>query len=168
MIRAGDNGPVKIGTSNQPFERLIALQTAHYEKLRIIRLFEGGEAEEAALHVRFADQHLNGEWHHFSRAMLGDLSLTEIPLSERPPTAIDGAALSAGEIVRLLGGATALSRNSALAARSAISNWPREGIPARFWLPLARIAAVAPETQHITLAVIERHTVSDFFAEPTP
>jgi hypothetical protein len=147
MIRAGDNGPVKIGTSNQPFERLIALQTAHYEKLRIIRLFEGGEAEEA---------------------MLGDLSLTEIPLSERPPTAIDGAALSAGEIVRLLGGATALSRNSALAARSAISNWPREGIPARFWLPLARIAAVAPETQHITLAVIERHTVSDFFAEPTP
>jgi DNA-binding XRE family transcriptional regulator len=41
-------------------------------------VFEGGEAEEAMLHIRFADLHIRGEWHSFSRLMLGDVGLTEV------------------------------------------------------------------------------------------
>ena len=89
MIRAGETGPVKIGHSNDPIGRLVELQVGHYEKLRIIRLFDGGEAEEATLHVRFADLHIRGEWHAFSRLMLGDVGLAEvIPITPDLPTSI--------------------------------------------------------------------------------
>lgn len=91
-IRAGENGPVKIGHSNDPVGRLSDLQIAHYETLRIIRLFHGGEAEEAALHMRFSDLHLRGEWHSFSRLMMGDVGLVEIVTSDpqqiEPPTSL--------------------------------------------------------------------------------
>ena len=56
MIRAGEHGPVKIGHSFDPQFRLGQLQISHWETLRIIRLFEGAEIEEAALHQKFADQ----------------------------------------------------------------------------------------------------------------
>jgi DNA-binding XRE family transcriptional regulator len=84
MIRAGESGPVKIGHSNNPAGRLIDIQIAHYEKIWLLRLFEGGEAEEAMLHMRFADLHIRGEWHSFSRLMLGDVGLVEI-LPEAAP-----------------------------------------------------------------------------------
>lgn len=67
--------------------------------------------------------------------------------------------LSASEIVKLLGGATALARHSELAAqRSAIANWSKEGIPAKHWPALARIAATMKSADHITIEVLERHT----------
>ena len=78
MIRAGEHGPVKIGHSFDPAFRLGQLQISHWETLRIIRLFEGAEAEEVALHEKFADLYIRGEWHHFSRAMLEDVGLVEI------------------------------------------------------------------------------------------
>jgi hypothetical protein len=77
MIRAGEHGPVKIGWTDDVGNRLRIMQIGNHEKLVVIRLFEGGETEEAALHKRFADQHLRGEWHHFSKAMLGDVGLVE-------------------------------------------------------------------------------------------
>lgn len=81
MIRAGETGPVKLGHSTDPIGRLAELQVAHYEKLSIIRTFVGDAAEEATLHLRFADLHIRGEWHAFSRLMLGDVGLREIPLT---------------------------------------------------------------------------------------
>jgi DNA-binding XRE family transcriptional regulator len=86
MIRCGENGPVKIGHSADPAFRLCQLQISHWETLRIIRLFHGDEAEEAGLHARFADLHIRGEWHHFSRAMLGDVGLIEIVDAPPAPT----------------------------------------------------------------------------------
>lgn len=87
-IQAGDNGPVKLGYGNAE-ARLADLQIAHWQELRIIRLWEGGEAEERILHARFADLRLRGEWFSFSRAMLGDVGLTVIAVPDRrrePPT----------------------------------------------------------------------------------
>lgn len=67
--------------------------------------------------------------------------------------------LSAADIVKLLGGPTALARHSELAAqRSAIANWSKEGIPAKHWPALARIAAAGELTEHITIEILERHT----------
>lgn len=80
LIRAGANGPVKIGYALDPRGRLTELQVAHYEPLSILRMWEGGEPEEAMLHLRFADLCIRGEWFSFSRQMLGDVGLTDIPL----------------------------------------------------------------------------------------
>lgn len=80
VIRAGASGPVKIGVAGDPMHRLIDLQVAHYEELKIIRLLEGGATEEAALHVMFADLHIRGEWFAFSRLMMADVGLTDVPL----------------------------------------------------------------------------------------
>jgi hypothetical protein len=66
--------------------------------------------------------------------------------------------LSAARILKILGGATALSRRPGLGQRSAIANWSKEGIPARHWPALARIAAEDERTRHITIEVLERHT----------
>lgn len=84
MIQAGgDRGPVKIGFGD-PQERLSNLQVAHYERLHIIRLFEGDAPEESALHCLFEDLWIRGEWHNFSRKMLGDVGLVELPIPGKP------------------------------------------------------------------------------------
>lgn len=92
LIRAGENGPVKIGYSADPVGRLAELQISHYETLRIIRLLDGGEVEEAGLHLRFSDLHLRGEWHSFSRLMMGDVGLVETVVNKseqiEPPTSL--------------------------------------------------------------------------------
>jgi hypothetical protein len=71
IIRAGQHGPVKIGFTNDLAKRLVELQVGNHERLTILRIFEGGQAEEAQLHERFAENRLHGEWHSFSQAMLG-------------------------------------------------------------------------------------------------
>jgi len=80
LIRAGLTGPVKIGSAVDPVVRIKDLQVAHYESLVLIKLWEGGKAEELALQARFADLHIRGEWYGFSRLMLADVGLTELPL----------------------------------------------------------------------------------------
>lgn len=101
IIQAGDrSGPVKIGHGQDPQLRLVNLQLGNHLELRIIRLFEGAAPEEAMLHARFADLRIRGEWHSFSRLMMGDLGLVEVTdLAEVlpiPPGEISGA--SAAEI----------------------------------------------------------------------
>ena len=65
FIQAGDNGPVKIGYSlnkNTTYKRLSALQTAHYEDLRVVKMMDGGRAEESNLHFIFRKLRINREW----------------------------------------------------------------------------------------------------------
>lgn len=62
--------------------------------------------------------------------------------------------MDASKIIRALGGATKLASLIGV-GRSAVSMWPRNGIPARYWLTVARAAAADPKTSEITLEVIE-------------
>lgn len=78
MVRAGEHGPVKIGFSTDVAGRLEKMQIDNHERLFVLRIFEGGQFEEALLHQRFADSWLHGEWHAFSKAMLGDVGLVEL------------------------------------------------------------------------------------------
>jgi len=78
MIRAGVHGPVKIGFSDDVVLRMVKMQADNHERLVLLRMFEGGALDEAALHMRFADNHLHGEWFGFTRAMLADVGLVEI------------------------------------------------------------------------------------------
>lgn len=74
-------GVVKIGFTNDVKRRLSTLQTGHTRPLKVIRLFEGGPAEEARLHALFADVRTKGEWFTFVAEMLGDVGLVEISLT---------------------------------------------------------------------------------------
>jgi hypothetical protein len=158
MIRAGHTGPVKIGHSNDPGGRLTEFQVAHYEKLRLIRVFEGGEAEEAMLHARFADVHIRGEWHSFSRLMLTDLGLTEIDHAKlslvRPE--LEETEISLEEILLTLGGDGAVAR-ALNCGQPAISNWKKRGtIPPLRQIQIAELARTLPLAHPITLDEI-RH-----------
>jgi hypothetical protein len=62
FIQRGEDGPIKIGISNNPFKRLETFQTASDEKLHIRGVFRGTTADEALLHQKFAAQRLRGEW----------------------------------------------------------------------------------------------------------
>ena len=62
FIQAGQNGPIKIGVSDKPQERLEALQTAHYEELELLGVIGGGEDKEKEIHLRFSQYRMMGEW----------------------------------------------------------------------------------------------------------
>ena len=62
VIQAGEAGPVKIGVASDVRKRVGSLQTASPAPLSILHVFEGEEAEERALHRRFAAYRQSGEW----------------------------------------------------------------------------------------------------------
>ncbi len=64
--------------------------------------------------------------------------------------------MDAAQIVRALGGPTKLAALIQI-SRSAVSNWPNDGIPARHWPRIVRAAAQNEATRHITLDVLEHH-----------
>lgn len=66
LIQA-ESGPVKIGIANDPSRRLSDLQTANYELLTLMYRIECNSPEQAlmverALHERYSDQCIRGEW----------------------------------------------------------------------------------------------------------
>lgn len=130
LIRAGLTGPVKIGHANDVQRRLLNLQVAHYERLHLIRQWEGGAAEEAVLQLRFADLCIRGEWYAFSELMLGDVGLvSSAPKAPKKPTR---AATVGTDLIRSRRGlAVNIARLLGL-NRSAISQWhdiPAEYVP---------------------------------------
>lgn len=87
LIQAGNQPIVKIGKADCPLSRLNQHQAAHWEELKIIRLWVGGHSEEAMLHIKFSDLHIRGEWYSLSKAMMGDVGLIEITdINIDPPT----------------------------------------------------------------------------------
>src|ERR1700746_956752 len=66
FIQGGTAGPIKIGFSHSPVERLRALQTSHHKKLRLLVAVDGTRELEAALHVHFVEKHLEWEWFDLS------------------------------------------------------------------------------------------------------
>lgn len=58
----GRKGPIKIGCSNVPTERLLALSTWSPYPLEIIGTVPGGFPDESYLHSCFAEHHSHREW----------------------------------------------------------------------------------------------------------
>lgn len=65
----GMDGPIKIGCSNTPETRLIALAAWSPFPLEIIGRTRGTQKDEAFLHSCFSDLHTHHEWFHFSPAL---------------------------------------------------------------------------------------------------
>lgn len=63
FIATESDSAIKIGfTLNNPLVQLNTLRSGHHEKLRLVAVMEGDEAEERRLHRVFADDQLEGEW----------------------------------------------------------------------------------------------------------
>lgn len=62
LVRAGMDGPFKIGRSTNVPDRVATLQTANHTSLRLVAQLPGGVEVERLLHRRFAPNRLHGEW----------------------------------------------------------------------------------------------------------
>jgi hypothetical protein len=60
FVRAGDNGPIKIGQAANLKNRLADLQQAHWEKLVV--LASSGSLREREVHAKFRHLRIRGEW----------------------------------------------------------------------------------------------------------
>ena len=70
FIQRGENGPIKIGVSADVAGRLRMLQAASQEPLALLGTLPGGADLEQALHDRFRDQKVRGEWFRPSPELL--------------------------------------------------------------------------------------------------
>lgn len=62
FIQAGENGPIKIGSSINPEKRRGLLQMGNAEELKVVLAIPGGERRERAAHKRFRHLRIRGEW----------------------------------------------------------------------------------------------------------
>jgi hypothetical protein len=70
FIQAGEDGPIKIGLTNDLHKRMGALRTGCPFKLRLLATTPGGLLKERALQRTFADDRTHGEWFNPSSALL--------------------------------------------------------------------------------------------------
>ena len=66
----GRMGPIKIGFSTNVENRLMTLQTANPNPLKLLYSLRGTEAQEATLHERFKHLRMSGEWFRCSPELL--------------------------------------------------------------------------------------------------
>jgi len=62
FIQRGETGPIKIGVSTNVAGRLRTLEARFSEPLVLLGTLPGGADLEQALHARFRDQRIEGEW----------------------------------------------------------------------------------------------------------
>ena len=133
FVRAGENGPIKIGHANDVASRIATMQSGNHETLILVREIEGDTRTERALHKRFVDYHIAREWFHFCPGML----------------TVDGAELDRNARLNLhharvvddLGGAIALSGKIGVKADT-IRRWRLNGkIPAEYWAAIQMASA---------------------------
>lgn len=84
MRRADGVGPIKIGCSRWPKERLSALTIWSPEPLEIVATVEGTFSDEKRLHNQFAAHRLHGEWFEAAGPVLAAMSRAAT-LGELPP-----------------------------------------------------------------------------------
>lgn len=64
------DGLVKIGKSNSPDRRLVALASAEKQPVTMLRVIEGGHAVEREMHQNFLALRVRGEWFRFDKSMM--------------------------------------------------------------------------------------------------
>ena len=69
FVQAGDDGPVKIGFSRAPAQRVADLQTSNPAPLRLLATIPGCLVSEAMLHREFGEHRIRGEWFHPARVV---------------------------------------------------------------------------------------------------
>ena len=79
FMQAGKNGPIKIGETELPHDRVFQLQVGCPYKLRLLFVYNGRHFDELGLHHYFRKEHIRGEWFrpvdaikHFNRYYKAD------------------------------------------------------------------------------------------------
>ncbi len=62
FIQNGIDGPIKIGTADDPVARLRDMQVSNPVKLRLLATLEGSYKEEKEIHLEFGILRMRGEW----------------------------------------------------------------------------------------------------------
>lgn len=128
FIRAGDDGPVKIGMARDVAARLASLRSAHWLPLRVLRTLEGGRLVERRLHRHYAASRLRGEWFSWHDSMM---------TIEPPAGGVDSPV---NEIIELFGGTLRISEIVKVRPES-VSRWRRSGYLPVWHGPVLRKAA---------------------------
>jgi hypothetical protein len=98
FIQDGENGPIKIGLSNEPDKRIGKLQTGNPRELFLRHVIPGDRAVEHQLHDRFEPARVRGEW--FGREYLPVIVAFAGGMAHRMLESYDGS----GQPPRLIGG----------------------------------------------------------------
>lgn len=102
FIRAGDKGPIKIGSSNTPLNRLRELQTGHSEDLHLLGvILAGSSVEEKLLHKKFQYLRQRGEWFIPAEPLLEFIEMNAIDLPRPDITDVDLVKLVKREMARV-------------------------------------------------------------------
>jgi hypothetical protein len=86
FVRAGPDGPVKIGLARDVARRLKTLQTASPVPLLLLGVVPGDAKVERQLHRRFAGSRLRGEWFTPSPELLAHIDALVHPPAPEPLT----------------------------------------------------------------------------------
>lgn len=62
FVQSGDDGPIKIGWTQDVERRIAELQTANAHKLKLLGTVAGTMEKEAAMHARFQHLRMEAEW----------------------------------------------------------------------------------------------------------
>jgi len=76
LIQCGENGPIKIGQSIDPSNRLYNMQIYNPEKLTLLKTTK---TKEFVLHEFFKEDRLKGEWYKPSEKLLTYIQNNEFP-----------------------------------------------------------------------------------------
>jgi DNA-binding XRE family transcriptional regulator len=84
FMRAGKDGPIKIGRAKDEAVRLKNLQTGHHTQLELVRTIPNAPLElEKLFHVHFRHRRIRGEWFEFDGDML-TVTDPQKPIKVRP------------------------------------------------------------------------------------
>jgi hypothetical protein len=132
FIQDGENGPVKIGLSNEPDKRISKLQTGNPRELFLRHVIPGDRAVENQLHKRFEPARIRGEW--FGREYLPVIVAFAGGLANRMLENYDGSR----QAPRLIGGdvrsPTELDRIRADIERLVVAGHDHKTIAELTWL----------------------------------
>jgi len=63
FIQAGKNGPIKIGSSDNPKGRMANLQVANAAMLKLLWIYDGDRWNEPDIHEKLRHENIRGEWY---------------------------------------------------------------------------------------------------------
>jgi hypothetical protein len=99
FVTCREANAVKIGSSLEPHARLHEIQRGCPLELRLEAVLPGGHEEEFALHARFADIRLHGEWFTINEMIEAIIAVN--PVSPPPENALKHRGVKAAERRRL-------------------------------------------------------------------
>lgn len=85
FIQMGEGGPIKIGWTRDPWQRIHELQTAQPYRLRLLGVIEGDRHTERRLHRELAEHRVRGEWFKSAPDVLAKLDAEGSRVRARRP-----------------------------------------------------------------------------------